>query len=175
MAMSLFCYILQECILESSTWQCNKILYYLWWGFLLFITVFFRPFTHFLHTYWGICTDFLQAKFDPRSYDGGQGHIIMFFFLNTNVKQLIYMLHFKFFFNTRELQLTYMIYGNCLSIGTVLKERKNISAGFNQIWLKTGLFFFMENICSIYGIWNISFQLNLLIYLRQSTFKIWKI
>lgn len=173
--MSLFCYILQECILESSTWQCNKILYYLWWGFLLFITVFFRPFTHFLHTYWGICTDFLQAKFDPRSYDGGQGHIIMVFFSNTNVKQLIYMLHFKFFFNTRELQLTYMIYGNCLSIGTVLKERKNISAGFNQIWLKTGLFFFMENICSIYGIWNISFQLHLLIYLRRSTFKIWKI
>lgn len=68
--------------------------------------------------------------------------LLWFFFSNTNVKQLIYMLHFKFFFNTRELQLTYMIYGNCLSIGTVLKERKNISAGFNQIWLKTGLFFF---------------------------------
>lgn len=62
------------------------------------------------------------------------------------------MLPFKFFFNTRELQLTYTIHGNCLSIGTVLKERKNISAGFYQIWLKTGIFFFMENICSIYGI-----------------------
>lgn len=80
-----------------------------------------------------------------------------FFFSNTNVKQLIYMLPFKFFFNTRELQLTYTIHGNCLSIGTVLKERKNISAGFYQIWLKTGIFFFMENICSIYGIWNIFF------------------
>lgn len=77
-------------------------------------------------------------------------HYYVVFFSNTNVKQLIYMLHFKIFFNTRELQLTYTIHGNCLSIGTVLKERKNISAGFYQIWLKTGIFFFMENICSIY-------------------------
>lgn len=65
---------------------------------------------------------------------------------------MLHFFFFNFFFNTRELQLTYTIHGNCLSIGTVLKERKNISAGFNQIWLKTGIFFFMENICSIYGI-----------------------
>lgn len=81
-------------------------------------------------------------------------HYYVVFFSNTNVKQLIYMLPFKFFFNTRELQLTYTIHGNCLSIGTVLKERKNISAGFNQIWLKTGLFFFLWKIFVAYMVFE---------------------
>lgn len=70
------------------------------------------------------------------------------------------MLHFKFFFNTRELQLTYMIYGNCLSIGTVLKERKNVSAGFYQIWLKTGIFFFLWKIFVAY-IWYLKHFLSI--------------
>lgn len=90
---------------------------------LSIITVFFGPFTHFLHTYWSICTDFLQAT----SSDGGQGHIIMFLF-KYKCKAVNLHVTLSTFFNTRELQVTYQIHVYCLSIGfmpkTVLKERK---------------------------------------------------